>query len=128
MKLRCSVLLHGAAAILAAVLGVTACGTDAGPTGHGGGGNGGNGGSGGNGHGGQGGAPMKMCPASPPNNMDDCAGFAIGAQCNYGSSSTGVLSSTECQCAGLAGGGQAWSCGTEAVGAGPGSGSSSSGG
>ncbi len=57
--------------------------------------------------------------------MDSCAGFKLGDQCNYGSSSSGTLSSTECQCDGVAGGGLAWSCGTEAVGAGPGSSSSS---
>jgi hypothetical protein len=72
------------------------------------------------GHGGHGGAPMATCPMTPPNNGDSCAGFAEGQQCNYGSSTTGTVMSTECQC----GGGSIWSCGTEAVGAGTGASSS----
>jgi len=127
VKPRYSIIFLAAATMVVAALGVTACGTDPGPTGHGGGG----GGSGQGGQGGQGGASMKECPATPPSNMDSCADFALGDQCNYNSSSTGMVSSTECQCMALAGSGQAWSCGTEGSGVGvggAGSGSSSSGG
>jgi hypothetical protein len=75
----------------------------------------GSGHGGSNGAGGQGGAPGMSCPTTPPNNGDSCAGFALGAQCNYGSSSSSLVSSTECQCDGTSSEGLAWSCGTEAV-------------
>jgi hypothetical protein len=69
---------------------------------------------------------MMACPASPPNNQDPCDGYTLGEQCNYGSTSSGTLSSTECQCLGVAGGSLAWSCGTEAVGTAVGAGSTTS--
>ena len=129
VKPRYSIIFVAAATMVMAALGVTACGTDSGPTTGKGAGGGGGGGSGQGGQGGQGGASMKECPATPPSNMDSCDGFALGDQCNYSSSSTGMVSSTACQCM-VGGSGQAWSCGTEAsgVGAGGGAASSSSGG
>jgi hypothetical protein len=108
-------------ALFAATAALTACGSTIVPVG-----TGGAAGTGGGGTGGHGGAPAKQCPQTPPNNLDSCEGFALGAQCNYGSSSSGILTSTECQCDGVAGGGLAWSCGSEAVGVGASSSSSSS--
>jgi hypothetical protein len=125
-KLRRSVLLGLGAATLAGTVALTACGTPGGPAESGSTVGSGGSGTGGGGHGGHGGAPVMACPSIPPSNLDSCAGFSLGDQCNYGSSSSGTLSSTECQCDGLAGGSLAWSCGTEAVGTGPASSSSSS--